>query len=263
MYMNKIGLCLIFCVFCFGNEEVYEFCAFFAENPNEYSLHPVSNNDLIIKSFDAYRTQGMEPNVHFRFDAPSDTLDSLIGACAVLNGLPIDDFNFHLNGASKNLEAHYGKILNGEVESYDFSSMGKKIKPFKFKIKGECKKQLVVAEYCVDKQEKRLYKTQDLDYLPKFLFSEIEYSWCSCEKYDEQVTTYIRNSKNKPLNLDEFITKGCDEYTLTDFVNVSDIQMLKDSVYNVLVENQAEIQIDSVMYRKSFAFFIRISGKCR
>lgn len=126
MYINKIGLCLIFCVFCFGNEEVYEFCAFFAENPNEYSLHPVSNNDLIIKSFDAYRTQGMEPNVHFRFDAPSDTLDSLIGACAVLNGLPIDDFNFHLNGASKNLEAHYGKILNGEVESYDFSSMGKK-----------------------------------------------------------------------------------------------------------------------------------------
>lgn len=261
--MKKISLCLVLCAFCFGYEDVYDFCAYFAENSNEYSLHPVPDNDLINQSFDANRASRKNSYVRFKLDAPLDSLDSLIGGCAVLSGPPVLDFNFHLNNASKKLEAHYGKLLNGEVESYDLITKEIKTKPFKFRIKGECQNKLVVAEYCVDKKGKRLYKTKDLDYLPKFLFLGIENSWCNCETYDEQVTTYIRDSKNKPLNLEEFITKGCDEYILTDFTNVSDKYILKNLTRQLLIENQAKIQIDSVTINKKFDFFIRINGECK
>lgn len=261
--MRKIGLWLLFCTLCFGHEEVYEFCAFFAENANEYSLHPISNNDLISKSFEASRTQERDPLIYFKFNAPSDSVDSLVGGCAMLSGPPIVDFNFHLNNASKQLEAHYGKLLNGEVELYKKPSMKKKTKPFKFKINGKCKEQLIIAEYCVDKEEKRLYKDKDLDYLPKFMFSGIEQNWCNCQKYEEQVSTYIKTSDNKRLKVERFLDKGCDEYILSDFVNVPEIQLFKDSVYKLLVESQAEILIDSTITQRKFDFSIKINGNCK
>ncbi|MDO4947240.1 hypothetical protein [Fibrobacter sp. UWH3] len=261
--MKKISAYLILCAFCFGHEDVYDFCAYFAENPNEYSIHPVLNNDLISKSFGANYTSGKEPYVHFKFDAPSDSLDSLMGGCAVLGGPPVFDFNFHLNDASRKLETHYGAHLNGKVESFDMTTKKKKTKFFKFKIKGECQNNLVVAEYCVDKKGKRLYKTKDLDYLPKFLFSGIENSLCNCKKYVEQVTTYIRNPKNMLLVLEDFITKGCDEYVLTDFIDVSDEYILNNSARQLLIENRAKIQIDSVTIDKKFDFVIKINGDCK
>lgn len=250
--MRKACLCLVACVYCFAYEGVYNFCAFFAENANEYSIHPMSGNNLINEKYFRYK-----------FDAPFDEVDSLSGDCAMLSGPPVNDFNFHLKNASKTLMRYYGAVLDGEVLTYRDSLSKFESTEFKFVIKGECQNEFIVAEYCADKQAKRLYKIKDLDFLPKFIFSGTGSQWCGCQKYEEQVKSFARISRNEQQKLNNIITKGCDEYILADFISVSDFTLLKDSTYNLLIENQAKIQIDSESFQKNFQFYIKINGNCR
>ena len=150
--MKKISAYLILCAFCFGHEDVYDFCAYFAENPNEYSIHPVLNNDLISESFGANYTSGKEPYVHFKFDAPSDSLDSLMGGCAVLGGPPVFDFNFHLNDASRKLETHYGAHLIGKVESFDMTTKKKRQNSLNSKLRVSVKTILLLLNIVLTKR---------------------------------------------------------------------------------------------------------------
>jgi hypothetical protein len=242
-----------------------EFCAYIAENPDEYSLHQIIRgaryDEIIIQS------DSLEENQysHFEhlFNVPQDVLDSFTGGCVVLDGPNIEDFNFHLRNAKSKLKGYYGKTFEGKRLFYKKPFATPIEDNFKFTIKGECRNALTIAEYCFDEQSKRLYKIRDLDYLPKYIFSSETETFCKCKNYSEKLTSFIDLYPKDQIKTDSLLYKACDEYLLYDFVNVPHFPKKIDSTYTLKVNVQAEIKIDTITTKKDFYFYIRLIGNCQ
>ena len=242
-----------------------EFCAYFAENPDEYSLHPVINGfhfgNVIILNDSLANNQ--YSRLEYDFAVPHDAQDKLIGGCALSNDVNANDFNFYFKNARERLKKHYGKKFNASRSFYKNTIDDPIEEKINIVIKGECRNKLILAEYCIDYQGHRLYKTKDIDFLPRYIFSDISETTCDCEKnFNEKLTSYLNISQFSKKEIESLLYKGCDEYYLHDFINIPFAQNLKDSVYNLLVETHAEIQYDSIQTKKDINFFIRINGKC-
>ncbi|MBQ7080028.1 MAG: hypothetical protein IJM92_10310 [Fibrobacter sp.] len=266
MLMFKIiSLILLFFATTLIPARVLEWCAYFAENPNEYSLHPVINGlhfDNVIILNDSL-ANNQHSRLEYDFKVPHDSLENFMGGCALSNDVNANDFNFYFKNARERLKHYYGKKFNVSRIFYKNTMENPFEKKISFVIKGECRNKLILAEYCIDYQGLRLYKTKNFDFLPRYMFSEVSETGCDCEKnYSEKLTSHLIIPKFGKKEIEPILYKGCDEYYLYDFVNIPFAQILKDSIYNLLVENHAEIQHDSIQTEKDFKFYIRINGKC-
>lgn len=266
MLMFKlISLILLFFATTLIPARVLEWCAYFAENPNEYSLHPIVDglhfNNVIILNDSLANNQ--YSRLEYDFKVPHDTLENFMGGCALSSDVNANDFNFYLKNARERLKHYYGKKFSVSRLFYKNAMDAPFEEKISFVIKGECRNKLILAEYCIDYQGLRLYKTKDFDFLPRYIFSDVSETGCDCEKnYNEKLTSYLNISRFERRKIESFIYKGCDEYYVYDFINIPFAQLLKDSVYNLLVETHAEIQHDSIQTERDYKFYIRINGKC-
>ena len=265
LVFKAICLILLFFPHTLISAHVLEWCAYFAENPDEYSLHPIihgSRFDNVIVLNDSL-ANNQYSYFEYNFIVPHDTLENFMGGCALSNEVNANDFNFYLKNAKERLKSYYGKKFNVSrlfYKNITDSPLGEKIS---IVIKGECQNKLILAEYCIDYQGLRLYKTKNYDYLPKYIFSGISETACNCEKkYYEKITSYLDIPQFERKEIEPLLYKGCDEYYLYDFINIPFVQVLKDSIYNLLVETHAEIQHDSIQTERDFMFYIRINGAC-
>lgn len=265
LVFKAICLILLFFPHTLISAHVLEWCAYFAENPDEYSLHPIihgSRFDNVIVLNDSL-ANNQYSYFEYNFIVPHDTLENFMGGCALSNEVNANDFNFYLKNAKERLKSYYGKKFNVSrlfYKNITDSPLGEKIS---IVIKGECQNKLILAEYCIDYQGLRLYKTKNYDYLPKYIFSGISETACNCEKkYYEKITSYLDIPQFERKKIEPLLYKGCDEYYLYDFINIPFVQVLKDSIYNLLVETHAEIQHDSIQTERDFMFYIRINGAC-
>lgn len=246
-------------------ENMIEFCAYIAENPDEYSRHQIVHGnqyDEIIVQSDSLKNNKYSRFEHL-FNVPQDFSDSFTGGCVILDGSNIENFNFHLKNAKEKLKGYYGKTLKGKRLFYKEPSAAPVENSFKFTIKGECRDTLTIAEYCFDNQSKRLYKIKDLDYLPKYIFSGETETFCKCKKYNEKLTSFIDLYPKGQIKIDSLLYKECDEYLLYDFAKAPHFPMIIDSTYTLKVRTQAEIQIDSASTKKDFYFYIKLIGNCQ
>ena len=264
--MFKVATFIVMVVFSsLSLAKPLEFCAYIAENPDEYSLHQIirgTRHDEIIIQSDSLKKNKYSRSEHL-FNVPQDVLDSFTGGCVILDGPNIEDFNFYLRNAKSKLKGYYGKILEGRRLFYQDPSATPIEDNFKFTIKGECKNALTIAEYCFDNQTKRLYKIRDLDYLPKYIFSGETETFCKCKNYKEKLTSFIDIHPKAQIKIDSLLYKECDEYLLYDFVNAPYFPKNIDSTYALKVNVQAEIKIDTITTKKDFYFYIRLIGNCQ
>lgn len=265
LVFKAICLILLFFPHTLISAHVLEWCAYFAENPDEYSLHPIihgSRFDNVIILNDSL-AKNQYSYLEYNFIVPHDTLETFMGGCALSNEVNANDFNFYLKNAKERLKNYYGKKFNVSRLFYKKTTDSPLDKKISFVIKGECQNKLILAEYCIDYQGHRLYKTKNYDFLPKYIFSDISETACNCEKnYFEKITSYLDIPQFERKEIEPLLYKGCDEYYLYDFINIPFVQILKDSIYNLLVETHAEIQHDSIQTERDFKFYIRINGAC-